>query len=119
MAEPESVAAVTQDGDAVVVKLSGELDLSTADMVRGALLEGCARSPERVVVDLSAVEFMDSTTLGVLVDVRARLPNGCRLVLAAPAREARRALEVTGLDRHLGVHETVAEALAAPLDSRS
>ena len=58
---------------------------------------------------------MDSTALGALLEARARLRDRKRFLLAAPALEARRALEVSGLDRHFGVHATVADALTAEL----
>ena len=111
----EPVAAITNEGDAVVVQLAGELDLYNANVVRDALLEVCARGPERLVVDLSKVEFLDSTTLGVLIEARSRLPNRRGFLLAAPGAETRRALQVSGLDRHLAVHATLQDALAAPV----
>src|SRR5437016_5596808 len=104
------VSAVEQRGDAVVVRLAGELDLYNAEDARAALTEASGRSPERVVVDLGEVTFVDSTGLGVLVEARTKLPNRRALLLAAPQIETRRALEVSGLDRYLPVHETVEEA---------
>ena len=100
-------------GAAYVVRLGGELDLYNAEKVRSALVEACADSPERVVVDLSEVEFMDSTALGVLIEARTKLENHCGFLLAAPALETRRALQISGLDRHFSVHDTVPEALVA------
>jgi anti-anti-sigma factor len=96
-----------------LVRLAGELDLYNAPTVRDALLEACAENPTKVVVDLSEVEFMDSTTLGVLIEARMKLANQRAFLLAAPGLEARRALQISGLDRHFAVHPTVSEALAA------
>lgn len=109
----DPVLRVETIGTACVVKLGGELDLYNADKVRSALAEATAGSPERVVVDLSDVEFMDSTALGVLIEARTRLDNRRGFLLAAPALETRRALEISGLDRHFSVHQTVPEALMA------
>ena len=100
-------------GSACIVRLGGELDLYNADRVRSALVEVCADSPERVVVDLSEVEFLDSTALGVLIEARTRLDSQGKFLLAAPALETRRALQISGLDRHFSVHDTVPEALMA------
>jgi anti-anti-sigma factor len=61
---------------------------------------------------MAAVEFVDSTALGVLVEARARLGEDA-LLLAAPQLETRRTLHVSGLDRHLPVHESVDDALIA------
>jgi anti-sigma B factor antagonist len=113
--EPLREAAVrgteTRDG-AVVVRLGGELDLYNADEVRDALIAAADSGPRRIVVDLSDVEFVDSTALGVLVEVRAKVGRDA-LLLAAPQAETRRTLEVSGLDRHLPVHDSVDGALAA------
>ena len=109
----EPVLGVERQGDACVVKLGGELDLYNAPQVREALTDACADSPQRVVVDLSEVEFIDSTALGVLIEARTQLANRRAFLLAAPGLEARRALEISGLDRHFGVHASVSEALLA------
>jgi anti-sigma B factor antagonist len=97
----------------VVVTLGGELDLYNADEVRKALAGAADRQPERLVVDLSGVEFMDSTALGVLIEARTKLTNRRAFLLAAPRIETRRALEVSGLDRHFGIHDTVDAARTA------
>ena len=109
----EPVSGVDRDGGAVVVHLAGELDLYNAHQVREALLACCTDAPERLVVDLAAVEFLDSTVLGVLVEARSRMSDRTGFVLAAPGAEATRALEVSGLDKHFVVRTTVEEALAS------
>ena len=109
------VAGIDRQNGAVVVRLVGELDLYNAPEVRTALLELCAEKPERLVVDLGEVDFVDSTALGVLIEARTKLVNGRSFLLAAPGLETHRALTISGLDRHLSVHETVEAALAATL----
>jgi anti-sigma B factor antagonist len=109
----EPVLGVERQGDALVVRLGGELDLYNASQVREALNEAASDSPSRVIVDLSEVEFMDSTALGVLIEARTRLDNRRSFLLAAPGLETRRALEISGLDRHFIVHDSVSEALLA------
>jgi anti-anti-sigma factor len=107
------VAAVHDRDGAVIVELAGELDLYNAHSVRETLLAQTERAPERLVVDLSRVTFIDSTGIGVLIEARTRLPNRQAFLLAAPGLETRRALEISGLNRHFSVHETVDDALAA------
>jgi len=105
------VRGIEPRNGAVVVRLAGELDLYNADEIRDALAETIATGPRFVVVDMSEVEFVDSTALGVLVEARSQLGHdGFRL--AAPQLSTRRALQVSGLDRHLPVHDTVDDALA-------
>jgi anti-sigma B factor antagonist len=108
-----AVSGVDSRNGAVVVSLAGEIDLYNAEEIRAALLEACAGEPELLVVDLAEVRFIDSTALGVLIEARSRMADRNGFRLAAPGLEARRALEVSGLDRHFHVHDTVAEALDA------
>jgi anti-sigma B factor antagonist len=107
------VLGVDAVGTAVVIHLGGELDLYNAAQVRSALVDASAQAPERIVVDLGEVEFIDSTALGVLIETRAKLNNRDGLLLAAPGLETRRALEISGLDKLFIVHDTVPEALGA------
>ena len=108
-----AVLSVNLNGESCVVRLGGELDLYNANAVREALFKACKDGPTRVVVDLSEVEFMDSTALGVLIEARTKLPNRKAFLLAAPGLETKRALQISGLDRHFSVHDTVPDALAA------
>jgi anti-sigma B factor antagonist len=105
------VSGVEKRDGATVVSLTGELDLYNAEDVRAALLECCAEEPAVLVVDLEHVTFIDSTALGVLIEARSRLVDRGGFRLAAPGLETRRALEVSGLDRHFSVFETVDAAL--------
>ena len=109
----DPIAGVDRSDGAVVVRLAGELDLYNANAVRDVLLECCAESPDRLIVDLSGVKFIDSTALGVLIEARTRMPNRRGFLLAAPGLETRRALEISGLDRHFAVHESLDDAHAA------
>src|SRR3954454_19609622 len=111
--EQPVIGVEARDG-ATVVHLGGELDLYNAPMLRAALLAAANAEPSRLVIDLAEVEFIDSTALGALVEARGKLAPRSPLLLAAPQPEARRALQISGLDRHLAVHDTVDAALAAP-----
>ena len=109
------VAAVEERGGAIIVHLVGELDLYNAHEVRESLFAAAERGPERLVVDLAGLTFIDSTGLGVLIESRTRLPNRNAFLLVGPGLETRRALEISGLDRHFAVHASLDEALAASL----
>jgi anti-sigma B factor antagonist len=110
----DPVTGIDRRDGAVVVRVAGELDLYNAPVLRTALLAECAAAPDRLVVDLSGVEFIDSTALGVLIEARRRLGRPDAFVLASPGMETRRALRISGLDKHFGVHESVDAALDAP-----
>ena len=109
------VGGIERRGDAVVVRLVGELDLYNAPEVRTALHELTAEQPERLVVDLGEVDFVDSTALGVLIEARTKLTNRRSFLLAAPGLETHRALQISGLDQHLAVHDTVEAALVTSI----
>lgn len=106
----EPVVSVDAVGDAVVVVLAGDLDLYNVEQVRAALNGAADRSPSRLVVDATDVEFIDSTALGALVDAHRKVAGGLRI--ASPQEPIRRALQVSGIDRHLTVHDSVDDALA-------
>ena len=103
----DPIAGIAREDGSIVVSLAGELDLYNAQAVREALLELCAESPERLIIDLANVRFIDSTALGVLIEARTRMTNRRSFMLAAPGLETRRALEISGLDRHFSVHDSV------------
>jgi anti-sigma B factor antagonist len=105
------VRGLERHGTALVVLLGGELDLYNAEEVRSVLAEAIDDGTSLIVVDLAEVEFVDSTALGVLLEARSRL-GADGLALANPRLEIRRALEVSGIDRHLAVHDSVDQALA-------
>ena len=107
------VAGVEERDGAVVVHLAGELDLYNAHLVRDELIAAAQREPARLVVELSRLSFIDSTGLGVLIEARTKMANRRAFLLVGPGLETRRALEISGLDRHFAVHDTLGEALSA------
>jgi anti-sigma B factor antagonist len=109
----DPVAGIERSDGATVVRLAGELDLYNAHAVREALIACCEEAPDKLVVELSGVKFIDSTALGVLIEARTRMANKKGFLLAAPGMETRRALEISGLDKHFNVHESLDDALAA------
>jgi anti-sigma B factor antagonist len=114
----QPVREVAEQDGAVLVRLAGELDVYNAGLVREALVEAAERGgSRRLVVDLEEVTFVDSTVLGVLVEARTHLPDRRSFLLAAAGLEVSRALEVSGLDRHFEVHDSVDSALDAKLTS--
>jgi anti-anti-sigma factor len=96
--------SVDTDADAQKVILSGELDIATADQLTDAL-EGAQPVPgTRVVIDLSAVSFMDSTGLRVLIAANRNAAAGdYSLVIVTGDSPAKRVLELTRMDEHMQV----------------
>jgi anti-sigma B factor antagonist len=101
------VSTVSQHNHAVVTA-TGEIDLYTAPQLQSELTRLPRSGFDRVVVDLSEVEFCDSTGMNVLLAAMKRLrERGGTLELAAPRSAVRRILQVTGLDTVFTVHDRV------------
>src|SRR5215207_5974141 len=82
------------EGHDCVVAPSGELDMACIDAFRSTL----AALNGRVIVDLSAVTFLDSSSIAVLVQQRKRLrSDGGTLVIRRPHELPRQVLKLTGL----------------------
>ncbi len=96
-----------------VLEVSGEVDVHTAPVLRSRALELIDAGRHRMVVDVGGVEFLDSSGLGVLVEIQGRLRDaGGTLALARPADRIRKLFVLTGLDEIFSVHATVEQALA-------
>jgi anti-sigma B factor antagonist len=84
----------------VTLRLAGEVDLSTAPDVREACLNALHQYGPNLRLDLSRVEFLDSTGLEVLLATRRRANlAGGQLELIDPTHAVLRVLEVTGVAR--------------------
>jgi len=115
----QPVREIAEQDGAVLVRLRGELDVYNAGLVRKALVDAAARDGSRLVIDLAEVSFVDSTLLGVFVEARTHVTDRRCFLLAAAGIEVRRALEVSGLDRHFELHDDVDSALGAKLASET
>ena len=108
---------VIEDGSSVswtVVRVAGELDLHTSPQLRDHVLAMVGTSPVRIALDLSQVDFMDSSSLGMLITClkRVRERDG-RLVLLGVSGSPMKVLTLTGLDK---IFELVPSAAALPSD---
>ena len=99
--------------DAVVIALTGEVDLYTCPEFKEVLLRVIADGATLVAVDLRATTFIDSTALGVLLRgvERLRRKDG-RLTVICVDPNMTKIFEVTGLDRVFSIYGTRDEALA-------
>jgi anti-sigma B factor antagonist len=87
-------------GDRTVISVSGEIDLYTVPRLHGELVSALADGGAlRLVVDMSGVEFCDSTGMNVLLNAHRRArEQGGDLELAGPRPTVRKILHVTGLE---------------------
>ncbi|MBW8483628.1 anti-sigma factor antagonist [Actinomadura parmotrematis] len=101
-------------GGVTVVALAGELDLGASaradDAVRAAQAD--AAHPH-LVLDLHALDFMDSAGLNVLITAYRRAAAAGRyLALCGLRPDTARVLDIAGLRAHFTVHDTLDAALA-------
>jgi len=99
---PVFTCAVVRDGATATVTAIGEVDLSSSPELRRVLQAQLDdHAVATLVVDLAGVTFIDSSGLGVLVDVRKRLDTGAGarvLRVDGVHGSVRRVFEITGLD---------------------
>ncbi len=103
-------------GDAVVT-VAGELDMFRAPAFEALLCRGIDEGARHVVIDLGAVDFIDSTGLTVIVGAAARLqPAEGNLNIVCGDAHVRRVFEITALDSIVGLHQARRDALGVPQD---
>jgi anti-sigma B factor antagonist len=92
------VESAHTDGKHCAVVIRGELDTWTAPLLRERLLEVLDRGCRNVVIDTSAVSFIDADSLGVIIEARSRAAaDRASLLLTDPSGAVRRILDLTGL----------------------
>jgi anti-sigma B factor antagonist len=96
-----------------VLEVGGEVDVYTAPRLRERLVELVEAGARSVVVDLSRVEFLDSTGLGVLVGAlkRLRAADG-NLALVCGHERLLKIFRITALDRVFALYDSVEAATA-------
>lgn len=98
-----------------VATATGSLDVYSAGDARTALIGLINEARYRQVIDLSGVDFIDSTGLAVIVGAwkRARAHGGTLTLVVTPGSHVEKALQITGLHKTIEAHDTVTEVLAA------
>jgi len=95
------------------VAVHGDLDVVTSQQFDD-YLSGAAGGQDRVVLDLSQVDFMDTTALAVIVGHwRRQVEAGGRFFLAGARYRYTKALWITGLADRLPMYDSVGEAVEA------
>src|SRR5438309_7292427 len=106
------VQARQTDAGVTVLSPSGRLDVAGAPSLKEAVTEAVKNGPQRVVIDLEGVSFVDSTGLGsVIAALKLVRSSKGDLRLAAPNQQVRVVLELTTLDRVFAYYPTVEDAL--------
>jgi anti-sigma B factor antagonist len=97
----------------VIITPTSDVDLSRSPELRNALREASDRRPERLVVDLEQVGYMDSSGLATLVEaMRTSKSTGTPLILANMNRKVRAIFEIARLDQFFTIVDSVEQAMA-------
>jgi anti-anti-sigma factor len=104
-----------RQGEVVVARLTGEIDMSNAEAIGAAVLEATGNDALGVVLDLTEVRYLDSAGIYVVFGMRSRLRargQALRLVIpdGSPVDDA---LRLAGVQRHVDVVESVAQGVQA------
>lgn len=109
--------SVERCADVVVLKPAGRIDHQTAAVFSAALapyLQNCKAGGDCLLFDLSALDYISSAGLRVLmIATKQTKPVGGKLAVAAPHSVVREVLEITRFNLVFPVHATVADGLHA------
>lgn len=99
MRQVELKVTTKSQGDHTVVSVVGEIDLYTAPRLQSELTNALNDGRAQLIVDMSGVDFCDSTGVNVLLAAhRLAAERGGELRLAGPGSATRKVLQVTGLE---------------------
>lgn len=93
--------SITSDtGGLLVLKITGEMDLYAARDLKPELNRLAEENPRHVLMDLTEAEYLDSSTLGLLVGLRKRvLAHGKRMAVAVEGNAIRKLFDLSDLDQ--------------------
>ena len=104
-----------EDAEVVVVRLAGELDISVVEPAGRQIAESVPSSARGVVLDMSALEFIDSSGISMLFSLARRVGSRRQelRVVAPSGGSVARVLEIVEFERAAPVHGDVESAVAA------
>ena len=99
-------------GRAVVMSVSGVLDMLTSPQLESSLKASLAKSPSAIIVDLTDVDFLASAGMGALVAARDLAGDEVPFAVVASGPATSRPLTLVGLADFIGLRPTIEEARA-------
>jgi anti-sigma B factor antagonist len=99
-----------------VIAVEGEIDLATVDALNAAVARALESGARDLWIDLTDVDFIDSTGLTAVVRAHKALDDdgARRLAVICPPGPARRAFDISGLEAHVTLFEDRSAASASP-----
>ena len=115
MSDPTIPVERTDDPPATIVAPAGPIDMSNSPELRHALRSALENGTDRLVVDLSGVEYMDSSGLATLVEAMrsARAEPSVPMVICCLNETVRAVFEIARLDQFFEITDSRDEAVRA------
>jgi anti-sigma B factor antagonist len=96
-----------------ILSIEGEIDVYTSVQLKEHVLSAISEGVRKVVLNLSQVEYLDSTGLGVMISVLKHLrENQGNLIIVSPTTRTTRVFEITGLHKIFTIYDTEEVAAA-------
>ena len=115
MSEELATLRLRERGEIVIAVVEGEIDLSNAPWLQVEVTTAVPNSARGLLLDLSAIEFLDSSGVHMLYDIADRLVTRQQrfAVVLEPDAPPRRAIELSGVEPAAWLYGDQASALAA------
>lgn len=112
--ESELVPSVRREGDAVIATIKGEIDLHNSPQVRAQLLKFLEeQKPQRLILNLGGVPYMDSSAIAVLVEALQKMrKSGGKIYLTDLQPRVKGLLEIARLDSIFVIAKDESDALS-------
>lgn len=111
--EPLLDVVAAEHGDALVLHVSGDIDLASAPTLAEAIVAALAERPPTLVFDLTAVRFLASVGLSLLIEAQSTAHPATHVVVVADGPVTARPITITGVDEIVPLYATLDEALTA------
>jgi anti-sigma B factor antagonist len=115
MADASSpIRHIDWQGRTAVVTVAGDIDMARSKAFQAALTGLVDENPQRIVVDLSGVEYMDSSGVASLVKLHTQTKKiGASMGLAQVGRRVMSIFEIMRLNQLFHIYDTLDDALAS------
>jgi anti-anti-sigma factor len=97
----------------VVIRCSGDLDMLTAPALERQIETALTKKPTAMIIDLSAVDFLASVGMGLLVEAHDRCGTATQFMVVADGPATSRPMRMIGLGEIMALHPTLEQAFDA------
>jgi anti-sigma B factor antagonist len=98
---------IHHEDDVVYIEIEGDISFNNAQDIRKTILDNFRNTDKKAVVNLSKVDFMDSSSLSIFITLLKRVKQkGGELILEYPQLGVQKLLEMTRLDELIEIRKT-------------